>query len=68
MAGQTKRAEQLAQVAGRSTLRLTHCGRKTGKAYEVTIWFVVEDEGLYLATMNARRQWVRNIAKTPRVI
>lgn len=67
MAPRAKLAERLAQVAGRSTLRLTHYGRKTGKPYEVTIWFVAADEKLYLGTMNATRQWVRNVAKTPRV-
>ena len=60
-------ADQLARVADRSTLQLTHYGRKTGTAHQVTIWFAVEDDHLYLATMNATRQWVRNVARTPRV-
>ena len=67
MAARAKLGERLAQVANRSTLRLTHYGRKTGKSYEVTIWFVAADDRVYLATMNASRQWVRNVSKTPRV-
>jgi len=60
-------ASRLAAIAGRSTCRLTHHGRKSGKPYEVTIWFMVEGENLYLATANATRQWVRNVKATPRV-
>lgn len=59
--------ERLASVANRSTLRLTHCGRKTGRRYEVTIWFLAATDTIYLATMNRERQWVRNVIKTPRV-
>lgn len=60
-------SERLAAVADRSTLRLTHHGRSSGKAYVVTIWFVVDGDTVYLATMNRGRQWVRNILKKPRV-
>jgi deazaflavin-dependent oxidoreductase (nitroreductase family) len=49
-------------------LRLTHYGRKTGKPYQVTIWFMVDGERVWLATANKNRQWVRNVQKTPRVI
>lgn len=61
-------ADRLRKVAGRQTLRLTHYGRKTGKAYEVTIWFVVEGEKLWVGTANINRQWVKNVRKTPHVI
>ena len=57
----------LRRVAGRQTVRLTHYGRKTGKPYEVTIWFVVSGEKVYLSTANVGRQWVRNVQQTPRV-
>jgi deazaflavin-dependent oxidoreductase (nitroreductase family) len=60
-------AERLARVASRPTLRLTHHGRKTGRAYEVTIWFVADGNTVYLTTMDRRRQWVRNALRTPRV-
>jgi hypothetical protein len=29
---------------------LTHYGRKTGKAYRVTIWFVLDGENLYIGS------------------
>ena len=60
-------AGRLAQIASRSTLRLTHHGRKSGKPYEVVIWFMVEGEDVFLATMNAKRQWVRNVGRRPDV-
>ena len=52
-------SERLKPLAGRQTLKLTHYGRKSGKAYEVTIWFVAAGDTVYLATMNVNRQWVR---------
>jgi len=48
-------------------VKLTHYGRKSGKPYDVTIWFVVEGDRVYLGTANVNRQWVRNVQKTPTV-
>jgi deazaflavin-dependent oxidoreductase (nitroreductase family) len=61
----TQLVERLANVANRSTLRLTHYGRKTGKPYTVTIWFVVDGERVYLPTLNTGRQWPRNVQANP---
>jgi deazaflavin-dependent oxidoreductase (nitroreductase family) len=58
---------RLKRVAGKKTTILTHYGRKTGKAHEVTIWFVLDDDKLYLGTANVNRQWVRNVQKTPKI-
>jgi deazaflavin-dependent oxidoreductase (nitroreductase family) len=58
---------RLRRVAGRQTTRLTHYGRKTGKPYEVTIWFVLDHERLYITTANVKRHWVRNVQKTPQI-
>ena len=58
---------RLKRVAGKQTLTLTHCGRKTGKLHDVTIWFVVDGDRVYVGTANVNRQWVRNVQKTPRV-
>ena len=60
-------AARLARIANEPTLELTHYGRKTGQPYRVTIWFMVEDETIYLATMNKDRQWCRNVRVRPRV-
>jgi deazaflavin-dependent oxidoreductase (nitroreductase family) len=58
---------RLSNVAGRKTVRLTHYGRKSGKPYQVTIWFVVDGETVFLTTMNMARQWTRNVQKRPEI-
>jgi deazaflavin-dependent oxidoreductase (nitroreductase family) len=55
------------RLARKQTVVLTHYGRKTGKAYNVTIWFVIDDPKLYIGTANVNRQWVRNVQKTPTI-
>ena len=61
-------ATRLKRVAARQTLTLTHYGRKSGKPYAVTIWFVVDDEEkFYIGTANVNRQWVRNVQTTPQI-
>ena len=58
---------RLKRVAARQTVTLTHYGRKSGKPYDVTIWFVVYGDKVYIGTANVNRQWVRNVQKTPQV-
>lgn len=58
---------RLARVSGNQTLRLTHYGRKSGRPYGVTIWFVVEGDIVYLASANRDRQWTRNVRVKPQV-
>jgi len=58
---------RLTKVAGKHTTILTHYGRKTGKPHEVTIWFVLDGDTLYIGTANVSRQWVRNVQKTPKI-
>jgi deazaflavin-dependent oxidoreductase (nitroreductase family) len=58
---------RLRRVSSKQTTRLTHYGRKTGKLYQVTIWFVLDGDKLYIGTANVNRQWVRNVQKTPRI-
>jgi deazaflavin-dependent oxidoreductase (nitroreductase family) len=60
-------AGRLKRFARKHTLKLTHYGRKTGKPYEVTIWFVASGDKIYLTTGNVNRQWVQNVKQTPRV-
>ena len=62
-----KALSRLTRVAGKQTTTLTHYGRKTGKPYEVTIWFVLGGDRLYIGTANENRQWVRNVQKTPKI-
>ena len=58
---------RLKKVAGKQTTVLTQYGRKTGKPYEVTIWFVLDRDKLYIGTANVKHQWVRNLQKTPQM-
>jgi deazaflavin-dependent oxidoreductase (nitroreductase family) len=59
--------ESIRILAGKQTTRLTHYGRKTGNPNEVTIWFVLDGDELFIGTANVKRQWVRNVQKTPKV-
>jgi deazaflavin-dependent oxidoreductase (nitroreductase family) len=60
-------ADRLARVARQPRCRLTHYGRKSGQPYEVTIWFLIDGEAVYLVTGDRRRQWVRNVLAHPAV-
>ena len=53
--------ERLARVATHRTCQLTHRGRKSGRLFEVTIWFLVDADTVYVTTMNMRRQWTQNV-------
>ena len=58
---ESKSFERLRRAGDKQTLRLTHYGRKTGRPYEVTIWYLVDADKLYLVTFNQNRNWVRNV-------
>ncbi len=58
---------RLKRVAGKQTTTPTHYGRKTGKPHEVTVWFVLDDDKLYIGTANVNRQSVRNVQKMPKI-
>ena len=60
-------ATRLTPLADQSLLHITTRGRRTGKPHTVPIWFVADDTTLYLATLNAKRDWVRNVRRTPEV-
>ena len=63
----SKAFERLLRAGDRQTLRLTHYGRKSGRPYEVTIWYLVDESRLYLVSANAARNWVRNVKVRPAV-
>ena len=58
---------RLKRLARKSTLILTYYGRKSGKPYEVKIWFVVEGGKVFIGTANVEHQWVKNVQKNPRI-
>ena len=64
---ESSKLARLRRVAGKQTTRLTHYGCKTGNPHEVTIWFVLDGDRLYIGTANVNHQWVRNVQKTPRI-
>jgi len=53
-------------VAGKQRFSLTRYGCKSGKAREVTIWFVVHGERIYVGTTNVTPLWERSVQKTPK--
>jgi deazaflavin-dependent oxidoreductase (nitroreductase family) len=59
--------ERLARTPVRQTLSLTHYGRKSGRSYEVILWYLVDGDRLYLVTANKNRNWVRNVKARPKV-
>ena len=61
-------AQRLAKISPLHTIVLTHYGRKSGKPYDVIIWFVVEGDRMFLGTANKTRNWVRNIMVKPSVV
>jgi deazaflavin-dependent oxidoreductase (nitroreductase family) len=58
---------RLKRLAGKQTVVLTHYGRKSGRPYEVKIWFVVDGDKVFIGTANVRRQWVQNVQRNPRI-
>jgi deazaflavin-dependent oxidoreductase (nitroreductase family) len=46
------------------TLKLTHFGRKSEKAYNVTIWFVDIDGDLWIGSIEGNKNWVKNLRST----
>ena len=63
----SKSIERLRRGGDRQTLKLTHYGRKSGRPYDVTIWYLVDDDRLYLVSANADRNWVRNVKARPAI-
>lgn len=58
---------RLARIERVKTTTITHHGRKSGKPYEVTIWFTVDGDHINLHTMDVKRQWVRNVQANPKI-
>jgi len=65
----SKSFERLCKSSDRQTLKLTHYGRKSGRPYDVTIWYLVDNQNdrLYLISANADRSWVRNVKARPAI-
>jgi len=49
-------------------LRISVTGRKSGRAISVPVWFVWEDEELYLLPVHGSdTQWYKNVLRNPRM-
>jgi len=48
-------------IPQKSTLKLTHFGRRSGKPFDVTIWFTDIDGELWIGSLDGARNWVRNL-------
>ncbi len=48
------------------TLRLTHFGRRSGKRFEVKIWYAIVDGEVWIGSLDVDRSWVRNLTATGR--
>ena len=60
--------QRLARIERVKTTTITHHGRKSGKPYEVTIWFTVDGDHINLYTMNMKRQWTQNVQVNPKIL
>ena len=40
---------------------LTHYGRRSGKPFEVDVWYVVVGDEVWVGSLDASRNWVRNV-------
>jgi deazaflavin-dependent oxidoreductase (nitroreductase family) len=49
-------------------IKLTVTGRKSGRAISIPVWFVLENENLYLLPVQGSdTQWYRNVLKNPSI-
>jgi deazaflavin-dependent oxidoreductase (nitroreductase family) len=49
-------------------VKLSVIGRKSGKTISIPVWFVLEDEKLYLLPVQGSdAQWYKNVIKNPRI-
>ena len=54
------------RLARRREIEITVTGRTSGRAISIPVWFVLEDETLYLLpAYGSDTQWYQNLRKTP---
>jgi deazaflavin-dependent oxidoreductase (nitroreductase family) len=69
LAAQWQAMLDLHDHAGDDVCRLTTTGRRSGRAHEIEIWFVVWGSRLYvMAGGGHEADWVRNLVADPRVV
>lgn len=49
-------------------IKITVTGRKSGRAISIPVWFVAEDDQLYLVPVEGSdTQWYKNVLKNPKI-
>jgi len=49
-------------------IKITVTGRKSGRAISIPVWFVFEDDKLYLLPVQGSdTQWYKNVLKNPKI-
>ena len=63
------RSETLKDRLSRSReINITVTGRKSGRAISIPVWFVLEDDTLYLVPVQGSdTQWFQNVLKNPMI-
>lgn len=63
------RSETLKDRLSRSReINITVTGRKSGRAISIPVWFVLEDDTLYLVPVQGSdTQWFQNVLKNPTI-
>lgn len=64
----TKKSDLQERLERYRQIKLTVVGRKTGHMISISVWFVFEDDKLYLLPVRGSdTQWYRNILKNPSI-
>lgn len=56
------------RLSSHSEINLTVTGRKSGRAITIPIWFVLDDDALYLLPVQGSdTQWYKNVLQNPSI-
>jgi len=63
-----KESELKSRLARYRQIKLSVVGRKSGRTISIPVWYVLEDEKLYLLPVQGSdTQWYRNVLKNPAI-
>jgi deazaflavin-dependent oxidoreductase (nitroreductase family) len=58
----------ISRLSRYSEVKITVTGRKSGRAISIPVWFVFEDDKLYLLPVQGSdTQWYKNMRKNPKI-
>jgi deazaflavin-dependent oxidoreductase (nitroreductase family) len=68
MSNQTRNEALKDRLSRYREINITVTGRKSGRAISIPVWFVLEDDKLYLLPVQGSdTQWYKNVLKNPMV-